>query len=115
MQAMGPMRSRLVDDGMEVSPPERAAGAGAPPGLGAPRGPGEGGDKPWQRAWRGNGSEEVAVVAGSPNKQRVPFRRCCRAHCFHLRVSMLLSSGAAKAGSRFSRHLACREFEMDAL
>ncbi len=69
--AMGAIRSRLLDDGDADIPPERSSSLPAPPpGLPQQRVNG-GGDKPWQRAWRGGGGEDTAAPAGSPNRGRV--------------------------------------------
>ena len=66
---MGAIRSRLLDDGDAEIPPERASSLPAPP-PGLPQRV-NGGDKPWQRAWRGGGAEETAAPASSPGRGRV--------------------------------------------
>ena len=68
---MGAIRSRLLDDGDADIPPERSSSLPAPP-PGLPQQRVNGGDKPWQRAWRGGGGgEETVAPAGSPNRGRV--------------------------------------------
>ncbi len=68
---MGAIRSRLLDDADADIPVERSSSLPAPP-PGLPQQRVNGGDKPWQRAWRGGGGgEETAAPAGSPNRGRV--------------------------------------------
>ena len=83
--AMGAIRSRLLDDGDADAPiTERSGSLPAPP-PGLPQRI-NGGDKPWQRAWRGGGGgEETAAPAGSPGRGRVRSVAClpacrCGAH-----------------------------------
>jgi len=85
---VGPIRSRLVDDGAAFSVSPSAPGAPSlPPAPG--RRPGEGGERPWRRPgtgpppgvlqppppeWRGEGEGEELQSPRRPGPARLPVR-----------------------------------------